>query len=58
MYESRLKSFEYQHEDGIARQNHSGTTIVYALKNICENCSHFRRSVVDNHLCQSMSVVL
>jgi len=46
MYESRLKSFEYQHEDGIARQNHSGTTIVYALKNICENCSHFRRSVV------------
>jgi len=46
MYESYLKSFEPQHEDGITRQNHSGITIAHALKNICENCSHFGRSVV------------
>ena len=46
MYVGHLKSFEPQHENGITRQNHSGTTIVHALKDTCENCSHLERLVV------------
>jgi len=46
MYENRLKSFEPQHKDSITCQNYSGTTIVHILQDICENCSHFERSVV------------
>ena len=41
-----MKNFEPQHEDGITRQNHSGTTIVHVLQDIYENCSRFERSVV------------
>lgn len=29
-----MKYFEPQHEDGVTRQNHSSTTIVYALKDM------------------------
>jgi len=50
-------NFELQHKDDITRQNLFNITIIHALKNTYENCSHFRRSV-DTHLCQSMSVFL
>jgi len=42
----RLKNFEPQHKNNISRQNHLDTTIVHALKDTCENCSHFRCSAV------------
>jgi len=41
VYEDYLKNFEFQHKDGITRQSYSGTTIVHALKDTCENCSYF-----------------
>lgn len=50
IHESRLKSFESQHEEIDARQNYSNTTIVHVLKDASENFSHFRRSVVGKSL--------
>ena len=31
---------------GTKTTNNSGTTIVYVLQDICENCSHFGRLIV------------
>jgi len=43
LYINRLKSSESQHKNNITqnRQNHSGITIIYALKDTCKNSNYF-----------------
>lgn len=45
-YEDGLKCFEEQPEDDVTRPDHSGTTIVYTLKDTCKNFNHFGHSVI------------